>query len=103
MFENQQPKPGGAVPPAGPQAPRPAAAGPMPGRSPMPAPAAPRPAAEPEDIFAGINTGGMGQKPIGGPLMPPARTGKGKRIILIILVIIIVILIGVGGGVVFFG
>lgn len=79
--------------------------GQMPGQSPTPgAPANPSfnqtPSAEPEDIFAGINTGAPTQMPPTGynSGMDPEEPKSGaKKAILIVLIVIIVILVIAGG------
>ena len=95
MFDQPQPP---REPGQWPRPSQPTTTPPSPGAAPRPAgPAPARPSAGPEDIFAGINTGG-GVSP-SRPSMPPVmpRKGKGRRIAIIILLVIIVILLIAGG------
>ena len=87
MFDNQQqPQPGGYVPPRPPQPaqsqPRPA----MPGQPMGPLPRT----SEPEDIFSGVSS--LNQRPSSAPVMSEPTSGIGKKILLIILIIVIVLL-----------
>lgn len=106
MFDNnQQPqqRPGGFVPPQqqpaaprpaqpmGNMAPRPA----MPGPTPMQPNQMNRPQAEPEDIFAGINSNN--QRSAAPAYMPQEKSGTGRKILLVLLALIIVALLITGG------
>ncbi|MCX6740137.1 MAG: hypothetical protein NTZ49_02830 [Candidatus Parcubacteria bacterium] len=106
MFDNnQQPQtPGGFVPPQQqPAAPRPVQPmGNMPPRPAMPSPRPVqpsqmnRPQAEPEDIFAGINSGND-QRSTAPAYMAQEKSGTGRKILLVLLAVIIIALLVTGG------